>query len=666
MMSRSFLYGLLLFVPLTLTAQYEHHLELPKERIGAGDVQVTFLAGVSKFVTAKNRFLESTAGIRYAAGGWELSTAIRLNNQIDFEIPADGSFLNLAEHETVFIDPNFSLKNESYQISKPFTFSVSRQFGTFRASFDLSPVIRSERLWTPLIERIDSTTYTISSYEDTREQADFIGGFLTETSIDPFIFIAGLNSISFGRVGDARIPASKLQPVIGAGFIGESFRTDMMWNGADVHLQYRHAIFIPSIAEREPILFSVRTNLNRQRYNSAAGSFTAEIPVSDRMEVIAGYFAVRTPDGRFSRSDLQRWYGSVAPPWDDDLESRLPHTSVKVGLQYDLRKEKEKSDIQLVRSTFLQRDIYFSKREFYAYNPVGTITVRNTVNTAAECQFILQIEGGLGSYRTGVIRLQPEESKEIPLFLYLADISIQTSSESSEIELTMIESGREWNMAVVPVTIHEAHHWDGDTRNLHFFLTPEHPAVIEHARKVLLSTADRDTSKSEAQRMFHSLKGFINAVGKDLNYVSDPTTTYVVDRVQYPEETRSARAGDCEDLVVYTASYLMAIGYQCAVVDIMPQKKNGSLHTVQTSPGHVFLLVDTGIESERAVELDLVDVQWVARRSSNGAVTIWIPLETTVLNKGFEEAFRNGVVQYYENVVAPEAFTERSVHVIDF
>lgn len=665
-MTRSLLYRLVIFLPIAVSAQYEHHLELPRERIGMGDVQVTFLTGISKFVTAQNRFLESTAGIRFGAGPWEFSTSIRLNNQIDFEIPADGSFLNLAEHETVFIDPNFSLKNESYQISKPFTFSVSRQFGMFRTSFDLSPVIRSERLWTPLVERIDSTTYTISSYEDSREQADLIGGFLAETSIEPFTLIAGLSSISFGRVGDARIPAAKLQTVLGAGYFGGSYRSDLLWNGNDIYLQYRQSFQFPWIELQEPSMITLRGNVNTQRYESAAFSLLFEVPVSARMELIAGYAYVRTPRNRFSRSDLQRWYSSIAPPWDDDLESRLPHTSIKVGVQYDLRKERTNSDIQLLHSSFTQRDIYFSKRDFYAYNPVGRITVRNTSREIAESQFVLQIEGGLGVYRSGLIRLQPDESKEIPLFLYLADVSIQQPSASAELELTMIESGKDWTLAAVPVTIHEAHHWDGDTRNLHFFLTPEDPAVIEHARKILITTADRDTNKSEFQRMFQSLKGFINNIGKELHYVSDPTTTVVVDRVQYPKETLEARAGDCEDLVVYTASYLMAIGYQCAVVDIMPQRKNGDLDAVPGKPGHVFLLVDTGIESERAKELDLVDVQWVARRSSNGPATIWIPLETTVLSKGFEEAFRNGVVQYYENVLAPDAFSAHSVNVIDF
>jgi ABC-type sulfate transport system permease subunit len=53
----------------------------------------------------------------------------------------------------------------------------------------------------------------------------------------------------------------------------------------------------------------------------------------------------------------------------------------------------------------------------------------------------------------------------------------------------------------------------------------------------------------------------------------------------------------------------------------------------------------------------------IVERSS---ATIWIPLETTVLSKGFEEAFRNGVVQYYENVLAPDAFSAHSVNVIDF
>jgi len=649
-----------------LFAQFDYHRELSQWELEKGDVRFSISSGISKFVTTKNKFLESKVSLRFATEYWEFGTYIRLNNQINFEIPSDDSFLNISDDQTVFINPNLILTNESYQISKPISLFATRHFGAIDVTVDLSPVFRLERIWTPLINQIDSTTYTISNYEDIRNQADFVSGVLASTTLEPFIFFAGISSLSVARIGDTRSSRMDVVPMIGVGIMNGISWLNLITNFSDVRVQHLQSFYIPWLTEERSVYFRLQGQLSKRLFSSYGASCEVIAPISERMQLSAGYTAVRSKSASFSEKDLKNWYVSVSPPWDEDMESRLPHSSVKIGIQYDLRKESQQSFVQLLRSNFQRTDIYFAKRDFYAYNSVGEIIIRNTASDMVDCRFVLEIEGGLGTYRTEQLRLEPNQTITVPLFLYLPDVTIQKSSETKEMHLSLLERGKEWKVTTVPVTVHEAHHWDGDTKNLHFFLTPEDPTIITNARKILLSSAEMDSSKTVQQRMFFSLKRFITALGRNLKYVSDPTTTFVTDRVQYPVETLEQQAGDCEDLVVYTATSLMSIGYQCAVVDILPASKNRSNNNTQKDVGHVFLLVDTGIETEHAFEINLVDVEWIARKSVNGKSTIWIPVETTVLNKGFDEASRSGVIQYYEHVIAPEEFRQHSVRVVDF
>jgi hypothetical protein len=140
-----------------------------------------------------------------------------------------------------------------------------------------------------------------------------------------------------------------------------------------------------------------------------------------------------------------------------------------------------------------------------------------------------------------------------------------------------------------------------------------------------------------------------------------------VDRVQYPTETMRVASGDCEDLVVYVASHLMAVGIQCALVDLKPVPTGLRLPTAgERSIGHILLLANTGLQTEFASRLGLSEFEFVSRAVSGAPNTLWIPVETTVLNEGFEKAFREGVRQYYREVIERDGVRNGTVHVYDF
>jgi hypothetical protein len=664
-MRRTAAHIILFLIPVLCVAQFDYQRELPSRELDSGDVRFSVSGGISKFVTTRNRFLESKASLRFAAGPWEYGLFIRLNNQVDFELPGSSGSLDISQDQIIFIDPNLLLHNQSYSISKPVSFFATRHLGMVDLTVDLSPVFRSERIWTPIISRLDSATYSITTYEDLREQADFVTGILASTSVGPLIVFGGASSVSLAQVGDERVIRSNAVPVFGAGLRSQYSWINCITNFSEWRVQHLQELSVPWTADASSYL-RAQLFLNERQFSSRGGAIDLTVPVTERLQLNAGFTSVWTKTRSFSSQDLQHWYSSVSPPWDENMETRLPHSSLTFGVQYDLRKGERRSAVQLLKSEFLQTDIYFAKREFYAYNPVAEITVRNMSGDASECQFMIDMEGGTGSYRSDRLRLAPDETRTLPLFLYLADATMQTPAELRQLKLSVTERGRTWDLTSASVTLHEAHHWDGDTKNLRFFLAPEDPQIIAAARRSLLSFVSTDSSLTLQQNMIASLKHFITETGKNLRYVSDPTTTLTTDRVQFPSETMELQAGDCEDLVVYVASCLMSVGYQCAVVDLNPAQRSAGAPGAKKEIGHVFLLVDTGIGTENASGLGLSDIEWTARRSMDGRTTIWLPIETSMLQNGFERAFKAGVSQYYQFVISPSELKATSVRVIDF
>jgi tetratricopeptide (TPR) repeat protein len=93
----------------------------------------------------------------------------------------------------------------------------------------------------------------------------------------------------------------------------------------------------------------------------------------------------------------------------------------------------------------------------------------------------------------------------------------------------------------------------------------------------------------------------------------------VIDTVRFARTTLLIRAGDCDDTTALLGSLLESSGIGTAIM---------------TSPGHVFLAFDTG---------EPVGNAWMYRTRQLEILehggTVWIPVETTVLQDGFVTAW---------------------------
>jgi tetratricopeptide (TPR) repeat protein len=94
----------------------------------------------------------------------------------------------------------------------------------------------------------------------------------------------------------------------------------------------------------------------------------------------------------------------------------------------------------------------------------------------------------------------------------------------------------------------------------------------------------------------------------------------VIDTVRFPRMTLHIRSGDCDDSTALLGSLLESSGISTAIM---------------TSPGHVFLAFDT---SEPTENNWLFDAEGYVSLARNG--TIWLPVETTTLDRGFLESWR--------------------------
>lgn len=115
-----------------------------------------------------------------------------------------------------------------------------------------------------------------------------------------------------------------------------------------------------------------------------------------------------------------------------------------------------------------------------------------------------------------------------------------------------------------------------------------------------------------------------------ITYLEDPDSPFtevlgepsLVDTVRFPRTTLAYRIGDCDDTSALLASMYEAAGIRTAIV---------------TTPGHVMIAFDTREATELAW---LYDGPETAVFQHNG--TIWLPVETTVIQKGFWAAWREG------------------------
>ncbi|MEE8441766.1 MAG: tetratricopeptide repeat protein [Spirochaetia bacterium] len=278
---------------------------------------------------------------------------------------------------------------------------------------------------------------------------------------------------------------------------------------------------------------------------------------------------------------------------------------------------------------------------YYDSHPLGAVQIRNgEAGLIRDLQVAFLVDEYMITAKRSplVPQLGPGESVEVPIYaLFTEDILSVTEDTrvAGEILVSYIYLDEEMQQSepyTVRVYNRNAMTWDDD-RKAASFVTAKDPDILRFAKQV--AGEARATGANAVNATFRQAMALYESMGEQgINYVIDPASSYIelsevptaVDYLQFPEQTLSYRAGDCDDLAILYSALLEAAGVETAFVTI---------------PGHIYMAFNLGMSIDEAGRLfqsqqDLIDLDGAA----------WIPIETTVISDGFLDAWTIGGEQW--------------------
>ncbi|MCC6396098.1 MAG: hypothetical protein IT282_03695 [Bacteroidetes bacterium] len=303
--------------------------------------------------------------------------------------------------------------------------------------------------------------------------------------------------------------------------------------------------------------------------------------------------------------------------------------------------------------------VYPASHEVFAYKPIGTVRVRNVSSQPIHAKASFFVDRLMDApTESAAVYILPDGVAEIPLTAVFNEQVKRVSTltvKDGNVFVNATPAEQYDDKAQTRVLIHGKNAWDGDVNTLRYFVTPDEPLVLKYSRDALLEQRDSLEGIPGMLEQFTRARLVISSFAGRLQYVSDPRLT--ADFVQYPVETLNVQGGDCDDMTVCFASLLSSIGIATAFVDVIPPGK--------PDQAHIYLLFDTGVEPRFASALAENPKRFVVRRGPRGKETLWIPIETTVIARGFDEAWTGGAQRYFDDVEIGLGLAHGWVRVVD-
>lgn len=303
--------------------------------------------------------------------------------------------------------------------------------------------------------------------------------------------------------------------------------------------------------------------------------------------------------------------------------------------------------------------IYPASSEMLANRPVGMVRVRNISSRPINARVSLFVDRIMDEpTESPASYIAPGAEAELPLMvLFNEQVKKVTALTVREGDVYVNATPAEQydDKSQTRLVILGRNAWDGDSKSLRYFVTPDDPAVLRYSRDVLLEHRDSLADVPALLERFAKARVLINSFTGKLLYVSDPKLS--ADFVQYPSETLQLRGGDCDDMTVCFTSLLSSIGLSTAFVDVVPPD--------HPDKSHIYLLCDTGVEPRYGTSIAGNPKRYIVRRNPAGVETIWIPLETTVAARGFDEAWTSGAQEYFDDVEVGLGLVKGWVRIVD-
>jgi hypothetical protein len=282
--------------------------------------------------------------------------------------------------------------------------------------------------------------------------------------------------------------------------------------------------------------------------------------------------------------------------------------------------------------------------KYYDDHPIGSVVINNTEKGPIQnirVSFYIEQYMSQPKECMKLERLEKGAEMEVPLYgLFRDDIMTITQDTKVPAQVIIEYTYMDTPLSGTATKTLRIHHrigvsWDDD-RKAATFVTAQDLQLLRFTKSAVRAIEGKevpvvDQSLRDATGLFESLR--IYGVG----YVPDPSSSFAersgnsttVDYLQFPVETLSYKAGDCDDLSILYAAMLESIGVETAFITI---------------PGHIYVAFAlTGdIKQSRNLIHDPVKVI-----EQNGKA--WIPVEVTMIKDGFLRAWQEGARKWVEN-----------------
>lgn len=364
------------------------------------------------------------------------------------------------------------------------------------------------------------------------------------------------------------------------------------------------------------------------------------------------YLKFLNQTNRKGTSNIQSFFESDL--FDIDYNS-FTSDRITASIGINLGKIKE----QLVKIEYVEifGEIFPSAYHTYAFRPIGKARIKNISAKPVDARISFYIKDFMDEpTQTKPLRLLSGEIVEVPIFAVF----------SKAIQFVKSFSIREGNVLVyaeptedfddryqTPVIIRGRNDWNGDVSQLRYFITPNDPEVLKFARNAI----QKSNSEYENSLLskFEFAKIIFNELSKVITYTNDPKLS--TDIVQYPAETLNLHGGDCDDITVCYSALLESVGIDVALIDVIPpdNPKNA----------HIYIMFDTGLSVENATLISDNTKKYIIRKNPDGNESIWIPVETTLISKGFTEAWNYAAIEYFNDALINNGIIEGWIKIVD-
>jgi len=321
---------------------------------------------------------------------------------------------------------------------------------------------------------------------------------------------------------------------------------------------------------------------------------------------------------------------------------------ILMGASFNLGAGQKRSRIEIIDSHFDPVFPVFYK--YYNDNPLGSVIIRNAEKgTVKDVKVHLHVPQYMEKPKlcAHVREMKRDEEIQVPMLALFKDTILEITEGTKVtaeilIEYAYLDSVIGGESSETLLLYHRnAMTWDDD-RKAASFVTAKDTEILRFSKNI--ASEIRRMGNRAVNLQFCSAMGLFEALRLyGIGYVIDPTTPYAelsqnkfsLDYLQFPIQTMSYKAGDCDDLSILYCALLESIGIQTAFI---------------TVPGHIYTAFLLDMDPRESTQLFASSDDLIVRGNR-----IWVPVEITMIQEGFVDAWRMGAKQWREHADAGTA-----------